>query len=58
MFGPPGEKYLLKSVEDTIKYLLEFPEAYYLLNFQSYEILKFYSLMAPYLVTSMSQFAQ
>ena len=39
----------MNFLEDASKYLLAFPEAFYLLNFQSYEVLKFYPAVAPYL---------
>ena len=48
----------MNKEEDAMKYLLTFLEAYYLLNCQSDEVMKFYPVMVPYQVTKMSTFAQ
>ena len=57
MFRPRGET-ILSWVEDASKYLLAFPEAYYLLNSQNYEPLKFYVILDLSLVTKMFKFAE
>ena len=51
-------KMFLKPVKEASKYILAFPEAVYLLNFQSYRLMKFDPLMASSPVTKMSNFSQ
>ena len=58
IFGTPEEKHLSKPIQYASKYLFVFPEAYYLLNSQSYEALKLYSPVTPYLSTKKSKFTQ
>ena len=58
IFWTARGKTFVNFLEDTIKYLLAFSEAYYTLNSRSYLLIKLYPSMAPYLVMKMSKITQ